>query len=180
MDRESGFFRMGKFMRHPGVMFALMAALVALDQGAKFWVRVTIPLCLGGNCDPVSLVPGLFELTHVINPGISWGFFRGLEESIRVPLLLGGSLIAFLLIGGFWLKQRRNMNGLEDYAFMLILGGAIGNLVDRFIPPHAVTDFLTFQFGDYDLFTNNLADIFISLGVMVYLIGMWAARKPAG
>ena len=158
-------------------MFGLMALLVALDQGAKYWVRTVIPLCLGGNCDPVPLVPGLFELTHVINPGISWGIFRGLEESVRVPLLLGGSLTAFVLIGWFWLKQRRSMNGLEDYAFMLILGGAVGNLVDRSIPPHGVTDFLTFQFGEYELFTNNLADIFISLGVMAYLVGMWLARK---
>ena len=166
-------------MRHPGVMFGLMALLVALDQGVKSWVRAMIPLCQGGNCDPLTLVPGLFELTHIINPGISWGIFRGLEDSVRVPLLLGGSLIAFVLIGWFWLKQRRNMNGLEDYAFMLILGGAAGNLVDRSIPPHAVTDFLTFLFGDYVLFTNNLADIFISLGVMAYLAGMWMARKSA-
>jgi len=161
-------------MRHPAVMFGLMALLVALDQGAKAWVRAILPLCPSPNCEHWTLVPGLLELTHVVNPGISWGIFRGLEESVRVPLLLGGSLGAFVLIGWFWLKQRRNMNGMEDYAFLLILGGAVGNLVDRSIPPHVVTDYLNFQ-----LFTNNLADIFISLGVMAYLAGMWMARKEA-
>lgn len=163
-------------MRHSGFLFGLMALLFGLDQASKYWVRLAMPNCDYTRCDHSNLIPWLIDLTHVENPGVSFGFLGGLENSLRVPLLVGISLAALAAIGFYWWRQRREMNFLEDLAFVMILAGAFGNLVDRSIPPHDVTDFLRFRFGGFVLFTNNLADIFISLGVVAYLGGMWRGR----
>lgn len=154
--------------------FLLMLVLVLADQGVKIWVRAEIPLHAGSV-----LVPNLIDLTHVENKGVSFSFLGNLDEGLRAPLLVGISLFAVSVLGYYWWSNWRGLNFYSNLAFMLILPGAMGNLIDRIIYG-TVTDYFHFKFYSTSFFVNNLADIFISAGVVAYLIGMWqTAKKPA-
>ena len=148
-----------------------MVLLLAVDQASKIWVREAVPLYRS-----TELIPGFIDLTHVKNPGVSFSFLGNLPEGVRVPLLAGISVIAVVALTVYWLRHRAAMNGFTEWAFLLILPGAVGNLIDR-AWFGVVTDFFHFRLGQYSLFVNNIADIFISGGVACYLLGMLLARR---
>jgi len=151
-----------------------MALLLAVDQGSKAWVRASVPKHFA-----TTLVPNFIDLTHVSNAGVSFSLLANLPGAIRVPLLVGVSVLALLLIGGYWLRQRPHMTRLGEAAFVLILPGALGNVIDR-AWYGAVTDFFHFRIFSASLFVNNIADIFISAGVVCYMLAsLMDMRKPA-
>lgn len=152
-------------------LFTLMGVLLLLDQGFKVWVRATIPLHRA-----TSLIPNLLELTHVENRGVSFSFLGDISDNVRVPLLVSISIIAVALLAYYWLRYRSTMNVPSEFAFVLILPGAIGNLIDRAVFG-TVTDYLHFRFYSLSFFVNNLADILISLGVLAYLLGAILAGR---
>ena len=158
-------------MRSLRVIILLMLLLLAADQGSKVWVRSVVPLH-----QSTVLIPHLIDLTHVENPGVSFSFLGSIRDAVRVPLLVGLSLVAVLALTFYWLRNRRDLDGFSDYAFVLILPGALGNLIDRALYGR-VTDFLHFRFYDLSFFVNNLADIFISLGVVAFVIGMLRSQR---
>lgn len=158
-------------VRRLGVLWGAMVLLLAADQALKAWVRATIPLHWS-----TVLVPHLLDLTHVENRGVSFSFLGDLSNGLRVPLLVGISAVAVLALGAYWLRHRRTMHVLVELAFVLILPGAVGNLVDRLIFG-TVTDYLHFHFYDTSFFVNNFADILISVGVVAYLAGTLLDRQ---
>ena len=163
---------MGRSLRF---LFTLMGVLLLLDQGGKVWVRIAIPLH-----HATSLIPNLLELTHVENRGVSFSFLGDISDNIRVPLLVSISIVAVALLTYYWLRYRGTMNVPSEFAFVLILPGAIGNLIDRAVFG-TVTDYLHFRFYSLSFFVNNLADILISLGVLAYLLGaLLAGRDRSG
>ena len=152
-------------------LFTLMGVLLLLDQGGKVWVRAAIPLH-----HATSLIPNLLELTHVENRGVSFSFLGDISDNVRVPLLVSISIVAVALLAYYWLRHRGTMNLPSEFAFVLILPGAIGNLIDRAVFG-TVTDYLHFRFYSLSFFVNNLADILISLGVLAYLLGAILANR---
>ncbi|MCZ6533498.1 MAG: signal peptidase II [SAR324 cluster bacterium] len=149
----------------------LITLSVIADQGSKIWVRINV-----NPYESSTLLPNLLELTHVQNKGVSFSFLGNIADSMRVPLLIVISLLAMGLLTYYWWRQRHQLNALSHLAFQLILGGAIGNLIDRTLFG-AVTDFLHFRFYSISFFVNNLADILISAGVVIYLLGMLQASN---
>jgi signal peptidase II len=160
-------------VRRLGFSLSLMAVLLALDQGLKAWVRAGVPLR-----DNSVLVPNLLEFTHVENRGVSFSVLAGLSDGIRIPLLVTFSAAAVAALTWYWLRHRHAMNGFMEAAFWLILPGALGNLIDRALFG-TVTDYLHFRFYETSFFVNNAADIWISLGVVSYLLGtLLGGGKP--
>jgi len=153
----------------------VLAVLLFLDQAIKVWVRLDVPLH-----SVTGVIPNFIDLTRVENPGISFSMLGDLGANVRVPLLVGVSLVAVLLIARYWWRQRRHLPRVADGAFVLILAGAVGNLIDRALFG-TVTDYLHFRFFAYSFFVNNLADIYISIGVVVYLLAMllYGRRRSA-
>lgn len=149
----------------------MMIMLIAIDQASKAWVVASVPL----NYQSV-LIPNFINLTHIKNPGVSLGMLSGLPENLRSPLLIGlTSVISFGMIYYIF----KNWESAEAYirtAFVFIIPGAVGNLIDRVLFGQ-VTDFLQFKWYDVGFFSNNLADIYISAGVVLFLIGMWFGKK---
>lgn len=144
----------------------IVAALVAADQASKILVRLYIPL---HQSSP--LLPNLVDLTYVQNKGVSFSFLGNLTDGLRVPLLIVVSVLALLVLGWYWWRHRGQLGVLSHLAFQLIVAGALGNLIDRVVYG-AVTDFFHFRFYSYSFFVNNLADMFISAGVIAYVLGM--------
>jgi signal peptidase II len=158
-------------LRAPQFGALLMAVLLGLDYGSKEWVRQTVELY-----EMTNLIPGLLDLTHVQNRGVSFSFMADWPDVIRLPLLVGVSGAAVLGMGFYLIRYWEELDLWTWLALLCILPGAVGNLIDRALWGH-VTDFFHFRWGDLSFFVNNLADIFISFGVVFLVWGSLNAPK---
>lgn len=141
--------------------------IVFLDQLTKY---LALSKLTPGETIP--LIGGIFHLTLVHNQGIAFGFFRRYESLLFILITL--SLVVLLVYGHYICKEKKPISGVMDcrvshafsrWGIALILGGAVGNWIDR-VRFHAVIDFLDFRF--WPVF--NLADTAITIGVCLYLI----------
>jgi len=156
------------------VALLTLAVLVAVDQGTKAWVRAAVP-----PNESSALIPGLIDLTHVENPGVSFSFLGTVAATVRVPMLVGVTLLTIAVLAGYWVRKRGTMDGWMNAGMVMVLAGAVGNLIDRFVHG-TVTDVLHFRLGSHSLFVNNAADIFISFGVVVFAISVYRPRFASG
>ncbi len=138
------------------MLYLLIAAAVcAADQLLKYWVVRRI--AFGGTMD---LIPGVLGLTHVRNTGMAFSMLAGHTWVLAlVSAAVACALIALLLRGKFprW----------EKLAMALVLGGAVGNLIDRARLGYVVDMFETL-FVDFAVF--NLADAFIDVGAALFCV----------
>lgn len=139
---------------------ALAAAVVILDQLTKAWVVAGLPYR-----HAVELLP-FFRLVHVHNTGAAFSFLAGAggwQRWFFVALALGASVILTV-----WLWRLPRGRWLEAAGISLILGGALGNFIDR-IRYGFVVDFLDFHLGGWHWPAFNLADTAITVGVGLLL-----------
>ncbi|MGB7655838.1 MAG: signal peptidase II [Novosphingobium sp.] len=131
------------------------------DQALK--LLVTGPLGLVNNNDQIMLT-SFFNLTRTSNYGVSMGLLRADSDLMRWVLvaLTGG----IAMVVGAWLLRERKLGDIVPLA--MILGGALGNIVDRMRFGHVV-DFADFHIGERHFYIFNLADALISLGVVIIL-----------
>ncbi|MDI6799301.1 MAG: signal peptidase II [Actinomycetota bacterium] len=153
-----------KVFNHPtGTYLVYLVALpiFAIDQAAKFAVK----RCLQEGVS-VPVIDKVFHLTHIQNSGAAFGIFAG-----RSDVLIAISLIAISLLI-FYNHTSRLLSRFQRIAIGLLIGGALGNLVER-LASGRVTDFLDFRF--WPVF--NLGDAAISIGVAMLLI-MILSKEP--
>ena len=127
--------------------------IVAIDQLTKFIVKNNIDY---GRRIPV--IDKFFYLTYHENTGAAWGLMQG-GRMFFIPITI--ILIIFM---GYYIYRSKNL--LFKTALSFVIGGAIGNLIDR-IRVGGVTDFLDFHFGSYNFPTFNAADSFIVIGTIL-------------
>ena len=131
----------------------LLAACVAGDQLLKGWVVTHLAV---GESAP--LLPGVVQLTRLHNTGAAWSSFSG-----KTGLLAAVTIVLMLAVA--WLLVKRTVrHPLGVTAGVLVLGGGIGNVIDRVCRGYVV-DMLDLQFVDYPIF--NLADCFVVIGVVL-------------
>ncbi len=131
----------------------LLAACVAGDQLLKYWV--VNHLEIGQSA---AFLPGLVRLTRLHNTGAAWGSFSGSTALLT-------AVTAVLLIAVAWLVLKKIVrHPLGLCAAMLVLGGGIGNMIDRICRGYVV-DMFDLEFMDYPIF--NLADCFVVVGVIL-------------
>ncbi|MEZ5900050.1 MAG: signal peptidase II [Hyphomicrobiaceae bacterium] len=141
-------------------LFGLAAILIAfvLDQATKLMALAAL------ERGSVQFVLPFFDLRLSFNQGVSFSMFA--ETFADRPLLLAGITLVIVALFGFLLI--RSTTRWEAAAFGLIIGGALGNSLDR-IRVGAVVDFLDFHVWDYHWPAFNLADAAIAVGVIVLL-----------
>jgi signal peptidase II len=140
----------------------LAAAIVVADQTVKHWILSVLNLPLKG----VVPVAGPLRLTMVWNPGVSFGFLQGEQQLVRW-LLAAFSIGVSILLAGWVRKAERPLFAL---AVGLVIGGALGNVIDR-IRLGAVADFIDVS-QLYFPWVFNVADSAISVGICLLLIDM--------
>jgi signal peptidase II len=156
--------------------YAVALGVILLDQASKLLIQATIPLGHG-----IPIIPGIFAIVHVLNPGAAFGLLAGRSASFRNPFFIGISLLA---VGFIIFYRHRELKGdsLASFALSLILGGAIGNLVDR-LRIGMVIDFLDVHYYQYHWPAFNVADSCITIGVSLMMLelilGERRARRPA-
>lgn len=119
----------------------------------------------------IPVIENFFSLTYIRNTGAAFGILAGSHEAIRLTVLVVFSLVAIGFILVLLKRLPSGETGLIT-ALAFILGGAIGNLIDR-IAYGEVIDFLDFYWSGYHWPAFNLADSFITIGVLIiayYLI----------
>ena len=150
-------------MSHKIKLIGLTLTLILiLDQGTKFIVDRTIPLH-----HSIPVIENLFNLTHIRNTGAAFGILAGRRGWVRSSFLLFFSLLAM----GFIIVLLRRLPKRENtltIALSFILGGAIGNLIDRLLYGEVI-DFLDFYWSRYHWPAFNAADSFITVGVILTL-----------
>ena len=157
-------------------LIAAISVLV-LDQASKFWLLKVFDI---GHRGAVKVTP-FFDLVLALNPGISFGWFQNDSPTAQLILILIKA--AAVVILAVWMVRSRTL--IATIALGLIIGGAIGNAVDRFAYG-AVVDFALFhvQIGGntFNWYVFNLADVAIVAGVaaLLYdsLLGIPAAKAP--
>jgi signal peptidase II len=159
----------------PGIIAALV--VLALDQASKLWLLFVFDIAHKGA---VRVTP-FFDLVLAMNPGISFGWFQNDSPFAQIVLLTIKAVAVIVL--AIWMARSRTL--LATLALGLIIGGAIGNAIDRFAYG-AVVDFALFhlQIGGnrWEWYVFNLADVAIVAGVAALLydsfVGGPAAKAP--
>lgn len=142
-----------------GGYLLLAAAVLALDQITKGLVEAAYSLHASRE-----IIPGLLNFTHVRNSGVAFGLFASAGDGragVLALSLLG--LVALTVVGVYFWRTPR-CDRLLLVGLGSILGGAVGNLVDR-LAAGSVTDFIDFYVGTYHWHTFNVADSAITIGI---------------
>jgi signal peptidase II len=148
------------------IIFLAIACLVILvDQLSKVWIRSHLAL---GQSMPET---GFFRLTHVENTGAAFSIFTGRADILSIVSMLGALII---LLYAFVFSRRLPFpeTRFSKIALGLMLGGTIGNLIDRVALGH-VTDF--FAVGTFPVF--NIADSCLDVGVVIFAICLLLASR---
>ena len=133
--------------------FIITIIIVALDQLSKYAVVKNIEF---GKLIPV--IEPLFYLTYHENKGAAWGILQNKRFFFIILTVIALAFIVYFMV--------KMDNKLLKTALSFILGGAVGNLIER-IYKGSVTDFLDFYFGAYHFPTFNVADSFITIGTIL-------------
>ena len=154
-------------------MALIAAAIIALDQYTKHLICATL-----GLYGRIEVIPGFLDIIHIRNTGVAFGFLKGFGSQYKTLSLVGVAAVAVFLLG-FLISQVRREQKLQAFSLSLILGGAIGNLIDRFRIGEVV-DFVDAHWQDmYHWPAFNVADMAISTGIVLLLIDELLLRKKS-
>jgi signal peptidase II len=150
-------------------VLVIVAAIVVLDQATKAIVDRSMMLN-----HSVPVIDGIFSLTYIRNTGAAFGFLARSGEFFRRTFLIGFSIaaIGFIVV---MLRRLPQHEKLLTVALGFILGGAIGNLIDRLLYGEVI-DFLDFYWSYHHWPAFNVADSFITVGVVVILFRLALAK----
>lgn len=139
------------------MLYVLFAAIIVLaDQLFKGWIVSVLPLY-----GEMEFIPGLLQLTHVHNYAAAFSLFGGM----RIPIIILTCVVCVALIAALIMKKPKS--ALQRFALMLVLGGAIGNLMDRIALGYVIDMFETL-FMEFPVF--NIADCAIVVGGILFCI----------
>ncbi len=152
------------------------APIVLIDQLSKLYVSSHFRLD-----QSLPLIPDWIDLTYTQNPGAAFSLFATMPQWFRHAFFVALSAAAIVVLAV--LMARRTTPARMAAAFALVLGGTIGNLIDR-LARGLVTDFIYFHHGSFSYPVFNVADSAITAGVAMILIFSWlddrAAARTAG
>lgn len=144
--------------------------LVLLDQLSKALVRAMIPAH-----DSVTVIPGLLNLTHVLNSGAAFGFLNASDFPFKTVVIAMLAVCALVAIGVYAVSFGTE-TAITRYSLTLILAGACGNLIDR-ARTGAVVDFVDVYWQNWHFWAFNVADSAITIGAVLLIFDMLRAGR---
>ena len=149
---------------------AIATFIVVIDQITKALVRAHVPLY-----DTVPIIGGVLNLTHVRNTGAAYGFLNAVDFPFKSVVLALVATAAFIGIA-FYAARVAPHERVARLGLTIILGGAIGNLIDR-LALGSVVDWVDVVFGSWHFWAFNVADAAITLGVAAMMIDMMRTTR---
>lgn len=148
-------------MKRNYLLFVItVLVIVVLDQVTKIYIDTHMTLH-----ESIPVVQGFFNITYVRNPGAAFGFLADASPTVRALFLIGVSILASGLIV-YYIVKMKTEDILLTYGMSLILGGAVGNLIDR-IRLGEVIDFLDVYISTYHWPAFNVADSAVTVGAVI-------------
>ncbi len=162
------------------VPLVLSAGIILLDQLTKLLVTVLIP-----KGRTVEVIGEFFRLIHVQNTAIGFSIGRSLPTGTQRPLFIFVQLIVIAIIALYYFLTREEITRFQRWCFGALIGGGLGNYVDRIFRRDGVVDFLDFKF--YGLFglerwpTFNVADMTLVISaILLFISFLVPVRKKTG
>lgn len=156
----------------PGLFWRITLALIVVDQITKAYVRSIVPLY-----ETRTVIDGVFDLVHVRNEGVAFGLLNSLDLQHKWVLTTALALTALLGIA-YYARHVRAEERLARLGLSMILGGAIGNLIDRVYAGY-VLDFVDVYWGTWHFWAFNVADASISIGAVFVFIDLLLVKPHA-
>jgi len=144
-------------------IIVVVLLVVVLDQLTKFWILERF-----SPGDVQEIIPGVFNLILTFNPGVAFGFLANLSDQVR-NIVLGITTFIALSVVGLLLFRDYRSDPIGQAALAMILGGAVGNIIDR-LRIGKVVDFLDFYYKEYHWPAFNVADSSICVGVTILVL----------
>jgi signal peptidase II len=148
-----------------GAYLAVSLAILFLDQWSKGLITRTMDVHQSRT-----VIPDVFDLTYVRNTGAAFGLFASVDSSLKAILLNSIAVVVFLIVSAYALRSSHKSVRLQ-VGLALILGGAVGNLLDR-VRFGYVVDFLDFAISGHHWPAFNVADSAICIGVGLLFLDM--------
>ena len=158
--------------RHPSLFWWLTLLIIAADQFSKALVRSVVALY-----DSRTIIPGFLDLAHVRNEGVAFGLFNSSDLRHKWVLTTGLALAALAGIT-YYARHIRQDERLARIGLSMILGGAIGNLIDR-VRNGYVLDFVDVYFRGWHFWAFNVADACITFGALFVFFDLLFVRPHA-
>jgi signal peptidase II len=147
----------------------VIAGTVIVDQLAKWIAEATLPYG-----EPIPLLP-ILTLYRTYNTGIAFSFLAGFGSTALILLTAAISVIVLFV---WW--RAKEQSRLIALGYALIVGGAVGNLIDRIVHGHVI-DFLLLHIGEWTLFVFNLADVALTIGpAILILVFLFRPQEKSG
>ena len=143
----------------------LSIAVIVIDQLTKLWVDSSLALH-----ERLPLIEDFFDLTLAYNPGAAFSFLADAGGWQRWFFTILSTVVTIILV--VWLKRLPAHEKINAAALALIIGGAVGNLIDRIAYGHVI-DFLLVYYQQWSWPAFNVADSAISVGVVLMLLAMF-------
>ena len=155
--------------------FSLTAVIIVIDQLAKVLIKSSLRIG-----EKIEIIDDFFWFWHVRNKGMAFSLGSGLPEGIRDILFLALPVAVLLFLLVFYFKSQQ-ITGVQRWCFAAILGGGIGNLIDRFFRPEGVIDFISFKFygilGFERYPTFNVADSTVVIAGIIMVLSYISGQK---
>lgn len=147
----------------------IVVAIIAVDQLTKYLIASNLELH-----EEVTVIPNFFSIAYVRNEGIAFGMLSdfGLLSKILVMILTSLMIVVAILM----ILKKFVSNPISIVAVSFIIGGGIGNLIDRAILQYVV-DFFAFTFWGRDFAIFNVADIFVTVGTILLILCFFFFEK---
>ena len=155
--------RMADVVRRADTWF--MLGLVAFDQLTKWLVERSLPLH-----ETVPVIPGLLNVTHVRNTGAAFGFMNAVDFPYKTAVVMVLALVALVAIGAY-ARRFGSDTWLGRLGIVCVLGGAVGNLIDRATRGYVV-DFVDAYWDVHHFWAFNVADAAITVGAIALILEM--------
>lgn len=155
------------------VLASVVAAGVIFDQLTKFLAHAELR---GRGLVPV--LEGFLELHYVRNPGAFFSMGADLTPDVRRTLFVLASLIASALMVRLYARATEDQRALR-WALILLLGGALGNLIDRVLYGEVIDFVHLYYRGVFDWATFNVADVLITAGLVLLVVDLVRPRREA-
>ena len=161
------------------VALILSAGIILVDQATKLIVTLTIPR--GGS---VTVIDSFFRIIHVQNPAAAFSLGVRFATPERRPLVNVIVLVVLVFLFLYFLFTREKLTRFQTWTFAALLGGGLGNYVDRIFRPAGVVDFLDFKFygilGMERWPTFNLADATVVVSGILLFVSFFIPARRAG
>jgi signal peptidase II len=155
------------------IFYFVALIIVVLDQWSKRYMSELLDLCRPGLCETIEILP-VFKLILLHNSGAAFSFLDDAGGWQRWFLVTVSTVVSAII--GVWLFRIRSTEKLLAFALCLILGGAVGTLIDR-VAAGFVVDFLLVHWDEHYFPAFNVADAAISVGAGCLILDMFLKPK---